>query len=165
MTDTGAPRRRRTAPRRFICHEYVRWSDVDAAGLIRWSAYTRLMELAETEFFRALGFTYERVFNELDIWLPRAGTRLGFHRPVLLDDRLAIEVYVEHLGGSSVRLEFRFLAPDGALAADAHLVIVSTTRQQPPRAVPLPTALRQALAPYCTKVSAARTPRSRAGER
>lgn len=164
MNDKAAVRRR-PAARRFVWHEHVRWSDVDAAGLIRWSAYTRLMELAETEFFRALGITYQRVFDEFGIWLPRAQTHLGFHRPVLLDDRLAIEVHVGRLGGSSVRLEFRFLAPDGTLAADAHLVIVSTTRQQSPRAVPLPAALRRALAPYCAKNAPARTRGARGSRR
>jgi YbgC/YbaW family acyl-CoA thioester hydrolase len=165
MNDTGAPRHRSGNPRRFTCREHVRWSDVDAAGLIRWSAYTRLMELAETVYFRALGFTYERVFNELEIWLPRTQAHLGFHRPVLLDDDLTIEVHVGRLGGSSVQLDFRFLGPDGTLAADARAVIVSTTRQQQPRAVPLPAALRRALAPYCAKASPARTPDARGGRR
>ena len=33
----------------FRVQERVRWSDVDASGIILWSAYTRLVELAETE--------------------------------------------------------------------------------------------------------------------
>lgn len=151
MRDSAVPRRRRrpAGPRRFSCHEHVRWSDVDAAGLIRWSAYTRLMELAETEFFRALGFTYQRVFDELGIWLPRAQAHLNFLRPLLLDDRVRILVHVGRLSRSSIRYEYQFETPDGSLAAEAHLVVVSTTPGRPPRAVSLPEALRAALLPYC----------------
>ncbi len=49
--------------RRHTTSEYVRWSDVDASSIIRWSAYTRFVELAETEFFRTIGFPYATLWN------------------------------------------------------------------------------------------------------
>ena len=55
----------------FRVQERVRWSDVDASGIILWSAYTRFVELAETELFRAAGFPYATLWDRLDIWLPR----------------------------------------------------------------------------------------------
>ena len=39
---------------RFRVQERVRWSDVDASGNILWSAYTRFVELAETEFAQSV---------------------------------------------------------------------------------------------------------------
>jgi N-acyl-D-aspartate/D-glutamate deacylase len=35
--------------RPFVISEYVRWGDIDLAGIIRYSAYLRFFELAETE--------------------------------------------------------------------------------------------------------------------
>ena len=37
----------------FTIDEYVRWSDVDQAGIIFYGAYVRFFEIAETELFRA----------------------------------------------------------------------------------------------------------------
>ena len=44
-----------TAPRPFVIEEYVRWSDVDFAGIIFYGSYVRLFEIAETEMFRHCG--------------------------------------------------------------------------------------------------------------
>jgi acyl-CoA thioester hydrolase len=140
--------RKSNKSKRYHIPEYVRWSDVDAAGFIRWNAYVRFMELAETEFYRAIGFTYKRVFSDLNIWLIRAQSHMTYRRPVMLDDLLDIQVTVGHLGRSSIRLDFTIHAPTGDTAAEAHHIIVSTTREQPPKPVPVPQLLRDALAPY-----------------
>ena len=39
----------------FTIDEYVRWSDVDPAGIIFYGAYVRFFEIAETELFRSAG--------------------------------------------------------------------------------------------------------------
>jgi len=55
----------------FSIEEYVRWSDVDAAGVICYGAYVRFIEIAETELFRTAGFPYGQIFERFDCWLPR----------------------------------------------------------------------------------------------
>ena len=50
----------------FRIREFVRWSDVDKAGIIHWGAYVRFFEMAETEMFRAVGLPYSRVFEQFD---------------------------------------------------------------------------------------------------
>ena len=60
--------------RKFSIEERVRWGDVDAARIIFYGAYIRFFEFAETELFRAVGLPYGVMFDELDIWLPRAHT-------------------------------------------------------------------------------------------
>ena len=37
----------------FVIDEYVRWSDVDFAGIIFYGAYVRFFEIAETERLKA----------------------------------------------------------------------------------------------------------------
>ena len=39
----------------FVVHEYVRWGDVDIVGIIRYDAYLRFFEFAESELLRAVG--------------------------------------------------------------------------------------------------------------
>ena len=55
----------------FTIDEYVRWSDVDQAGIIFYGAYVRFFEIAETELFRSAGLSYGEVFDRIDVWLPR----------------------------------------------------------------------------------------------
>ena len=43
----------------FIISEYVRWGDIDLAGIICYGAYIRFFELAETEIFRAAGLPFK----------------------------------------------------------------------------------------------------------
>ncbi len=51
-------------PKPFIIEEYVRWSDVDFAGIIFYGSYVRFFELAETELFRAAGLPFGTVFDQ-----------------------------------------------------------------------------------------------------
>jgi acyl-CoA thioester hydrolase len=133
--------------RHFKVQERVRWSDVDASGIILWSAYTRFVELAETELFRAAGFAYATLWDRLDIWLPRVQFHLDYRNPARLDDVLDTEIWVARIGRSSIRFEFAMKKEDGQLAADGYLVIVAINRTDA-RSVEVPKALVQALQPY-----------------
>lgn len=138
---------------KFTIEERVRWGDVDAASIIFYGSYIRFFEIAETELFRAVGMPYGKVFDELNIWLPRVHLECDFHRAAQLDDLLEVSVYVGKVGRASLRLNFevRRKSKDGTLEKDliatAHFVLVSTSRAglQP---IPMPEELRRALAPY-----------------
>jgi acyl-CoA thioester hydrolase len=135
--------------RRHRVQEYVRWSDVDVSGIIRWGTYVRFVELAETELFRAAGFPYATLWDRLDIWLPRVQFHLDYRNPARLDELLEIEIWVGRIGRSSIRLEFAVKKPGGDLAAEGYLVIVSIDRKNA-RSVEVPKPLLDALAPYTT---------------
>jgi len=132
---------------RFSIDEYVRWSDIDAAGVICYGAYVRFFELAETELFRAAGMPYGEVFERFDVWLPRARLACEFHAPAKLDERLKVSAWVARIGTSSVTLDFSVTNVAGAAIASCEVVLVCVDRQGfRPR--PLPEALREALNRY-----------------
>ena len=60
-----------TAPRPFVTHERVRWADVDLVSIMRFSAFTRLIEIAEQELLRAAGLPYAELFDNPRLWMPR----------------------------------------------------------------------------------------------
>src|SRR5215510_14555805 len=91
---------------KFAVEERVRWGDVDAARIIFYGSYIRFFEIAETELFRVAGMPYGKVYDELDIWLPRVHLECDFHRAAQLDDLLAVSVYVAKVGRTSLRLNF-----------------------------------------------------------
>lgn len=138
---------------KFSIEERVRWGDVDAAGIIFYGSYIRFFEIAETELFRAVGLPYGKVFEELNIWLPRVHLECDFHRAAQMDDLLEVSVYVARIGKSSLRLNFEVRKKTEAgeieekLMATAHFVLVSTDRANL-KPLPVPDALRRALEPY-----------------
>jgi YbgC/YbaW family acyl-CoA thioester hydrolase len=122
----------------FTVDEYVRWSDVDHAGIIFYGAYVRFFEIAETEMFRSLGLPYGDFFDRYGIWLPRVHFDCDFRYPARLDDRLRVATYISHFGTSSLTLSFDVLH-GGAhrLCASAREVLVCTDRHTlAPRALP-----------------------------
>lgn len=134
-------------PRHFCVREFVRWGDIDQAGIICYGAYVRFFEIAETEFFREIGLPYSVLFDRFDFWLPRVQLHFEFHRPALLDDLLEVETRVGHVGRSSLRFEFSVRKVDGEITAQGYEIVVAINRKtfQP---IPVPAELLDALQPY-----------------
>ncbi|MDT4955923.1 MAG: 4-hydroxybenzoyl-CoA thioesterase [Acidobacteriota bacterium] len=126
----------------------MRWGDVDAARIIFYGAYIHFFEFAETELFRAVGLPYSVMFDELDIWLPRAHIECDFRRAAQLDDLLEVSVYVGHTGTKSLRLNFEVRRKgEDEIVAEAHFILVSV-RRDTFETVSLPDELKRRLAPY-----------------
>jgi len=136
-------------PGRFRVGEFVRWSDIDLAGIICYGAYVRFFEIAESELFRSIGWPFSVLFERFDFWLPRAALHFEFRSPALLDDRLDVEMWVSKIGTSSLRLQFEVHkdGPERALTAEGYAVLVAVARGDL-RPIPLPPEMVAALEPY-----------------
>ncbi len=136
------------AHKKFTIEERVRWGDVDAARIIFYGAYIHFFEFAETELFREVGLHYGTMFDELGIWLPRVHLECDFHRIAQLDDLLEVSVYVRRFGTKSMRLNFEVRRKGTEeLVATAHFVLAAVN-QNTFETVPIPSELREKLAPY-----------------
>jgi YbgC/YbaW family acyl-CoA thioester hydrolase len=134
---------------RFSVSEYVRWEDIDAAGIINYQAYLRFFGLAEVELFRSCGLSYRRLFDELGVWLPRVHVECDFFHPVTLDELLVVDAYFGKIGTSSIHLNFEVRRSEDrdVVVATGKYILVSVRKGEfKPTAVP--DVLRQALAPY-----------------
>src|SRR5437016_9366530 len=142
-----------TEPKKFSIEERVLWGDVDAARIIFYGSYIRFFEIAETELFRAVGMPYGKVFDELDIWLPRVHLECDFRRVAQLDDLLEVSVYLGSVGKTSLRLNFEVRrkevggSVEEGLIATAHFVLVAV-RRDTLDPIPVPEELRRAFADY-----------------
>ncbi|MFN8607422.1 MAG: thioesterase family protein [Vulcanimicrobiota bacterium] len=128
---------------KFSIQERVRWSDVDAAEIIFYGSYIRFFEFAESEMFRSLGFAYGRMFEELDVWLPRRHIHCDFLTAARLDDLLEVSCWVARIGKTSLTLAFE-VQREGTLIATAGYVLVAVDRHSFAK-VPLPEKLIQSL--------------------
>lgn len=131
----------------------MRWGDVDAARIIFYGAYIHFFEFAETELFRAVGLPYSVMFDELDVWLPRAHIECDFRRAAQLDDLLEVAVYVGRIGTKSLRLNFEVRRKgEDELIAEAHFILVAV-RRDTFETVTVPDELKRRLAPYTAVTS------------
>lgn len=133
---------------RYKIEEYVRWEDIDAAGIINYQAYLRFFGLAEAELFRAAGLSYGTMLDEVGIWLPRARVECNFHIPVRLDDLLVVEAFVGRIGTTSIRIDFevrRKSAPE-IVATGRYVVVAVGLNSFTP--IPVPDVVRKRLEPF-----------------
>jgi acyl-CoA thioester hydrolase len=132
----------------FTIAEYVRWHDVDPAGIVRYDAFLRFVEMAEGEMFRSVGLTITAVAARYGLWLPRRVLHLEYRSPARLDDQLAASIWVSHVGRTSLTLGFEIsdARERSAIRATGHMVLVCTEREAAAKRE-LPSALIEALAP------------------
>ena len=131
----------------FVISEYVRWGDIDLAGIICYGAYIRFYELAETEIFRAAGLPFKEMFDRYDMWLPRKIMHTEFHSPAVLDERLKVVTYFTRIGTTSLTINFDVMSADGALHAAAYQVLVCVSRSTFEKK-PLPAEVARVLQPF-----------------
>jgi len=134
---------------RYSIEEYVRWEDIDAAGIINYQAYLRFFALAEAELLRSAGLNYRFLFESLGIWLPRVRVECDFHVPVKLDELLVVEAFFSRIGRTSIHLDFEVRRKDapGPIVATGRYVLVCV-EQGNFRPVPLPAPLRERMIRY-----------------
>ena len=132
----------------YEIEEYVRWEDIDAAGIINYQAYLRFFALAEAELFRHAGLTYKRLFDEIGIFLPRKRVECNFHLPVRLDELLVVAARIGHIGRTSLRIDFEVRKRgETMLVADGCYVLVSVGHADF-KPCPLPVEVREKLAQF-----------------
>ena len=131
----------------FQVSEPVRWSDVDAAGVVYFGAFVRFVEIAEEELFRKAGVPYGGVFERFDCWLPRVKYACEFRSPARLGEQLQVSAWVKRLGEKSISLAFAIDKHDGTRVADCDIVLVCVQRATF-KAKLIPPQLRAALEPF-----------------
>lgn len=137
--------------------ERVRWADVDLVGIMRFSAFTRLVEIAEQELFRDAGLPYHGAFDAPTIWMPRRHLSIEYFAPARIDEALTLVTYVSRIGDTSmtINVDVRASAGWGLVASAAMVVVCVTVADFAKRAMPI--EMREAMAPYACSVEAARS--------
>jgi 4-hydroxybenzoyl-CoA thioesterase len=141
----------------FTVREYVRWADVDPAGIIRYDAYTRFFELAESELFRSVGVPYREIFRRFQVSMPRRVMHMDFHTPPVLDEELTVRAYITRAGRTSLTMQFDVSGDEGQLRADGYLVIVCVSIDGSMQTRPWPEELLALLQPFVMTADEARS--------
>jgi acyl-CoA thioester hydrolase len=144
-----------TAKTPFVTTDYVRWEDIDLAGIARYSAYTRFLDIAETDLYRSLGTPLSRLHAQYKVWLPRKVMHIEYYAPARLDDQVVLAAYFSSIGRTSVTLNVDLFRDDRkTMIAAAHLVLVCVDIAL--AKVPLPPEFKTLVGRYVMSAEAAR---------
>jgi acyl-CoA thioester hydrolase len=109
----------------FVTTDYIRWEDIDLAGIARYGSYTRFLDVAETDLYRSLGTPLSVLHAQYKVWLPRKVMHIDYFAPARLDDEITLAAYFSNIGRTSVTFNVDLLRDDRkTLIAAAHLVLV-----------------------------------------
>jgi len=116
----------------------VYFEDTDAGGVVYYANYLKFFERCRTEWLRALGIDQSTLAREQGVGFVVAGIDAKYLQPARLDDELAIEARVVHLGGCSIVFEQLALRAGELLArAQVKVACVDLQRRRPARLPPL----------------------------
>ncbi|MDQ3206749.1 MAG: acyl-CoA thioesterase [Pseudomonadota bacterium] len=122
----------------------VRWRDLDAFNHVNNSQYLSYLEEARLQWMMSIPGRCldDRVAPVV------AAAQLNYRRPIEWPNQIAVELFVERVGHTSVTIGHRIATDDDAsdLFCDGHVVLVWIDRESG-AAAPLPSAVREA----CTR--------------
>jgi acyl-CoA thioester hydrolase len=133
----------------FVASRRVEFSDTDAAGIMHFAAFFRLMEQAEHDLLRSVGLSVVMHDAEGKLSWPRVSASCEFESVARFEDLLEIEVRIARLGERSVTYQHR-ITRDGAPLASGRITAVCCriVEGSPPQSMPIPAAIREKLLPF-----------------
>ena len=119
-----------------------RWRDLDAFNHVNNSNFLTYLEEARIRWFASLGKPWVTATSAPLL----ASVHLDYKRPVPYPADLAVELFADKVGTTSVTIGHRIVdAGSGALHADGYVVMVWIDRASG-KPVPLPEAIREVAA-------------------
>ena len=118
----------------------LRWADADAAGRLHFPRIFEIVEEAETELLRELGFALDVRRREYDF--PRVHLDCRFQRILALDAPFRLRFAAGRLGRTSIRYDFQVFDADEELAIEGTMTVVVLRDGRPAE---IPADLRAAL--------------------
>jgi acyl-CoA thioester hydrolase len=130
----------------FVTTRRVEFSDTDAAGIMHFAAFFRMMEAAEHDLLRSIGLSVVMHDAAGTISWPRVAAKCDFQAAARFEDVLQIELQIARLGERSVTYAHRFLR-DGRLLASGEITAVCCRIREgaPPESMPIPVAMAEKL--------------------
>ena len=135
----------------FVTSRRVEFSDTDAAGMMHFVAFFRMMEQAEHDLLRSVGLSVVMQDSEGPISWPRVAARCDFQEAARFEDMLEIEVRIARLGERSVTYSHQFRRAGQPLAAgQVTAVCCRMHKGAAPESMPIPPAIADKLRPFVT---------------
>jgi len=121
------------------------------AGIVHFSNFFRLMEVAEHAFFRSMGFSIHSHEAGQTIGWPRVSATCDYFRPLRFEDEVEIQLLVAEVRSRSLRYEFVFrkAGQDEEIARGRVATVCATVDKHTGKlvAIEIPESIRQQITP------------------
>lgn len=117
----------------------LRWADADAAGRLHFPRIFEIVEEAESELVRKIGWPMNR---SMGYDFPRVNIECRFMRVLELDAQFKMRLTAGKLGRSSIRYDYQVFDSVGEVAIEGTMTLVVLQNGKPTE---IPTSLRIAL--------------------
>ena len=101
---------------RFSHHIRVRWSEVDAQGIVFNPHYLTFADIGITEYYRAIWMSYPDAFDVSVADLYAKKTQIEYHAAARYDEVLELFVRVSRLGRSSFDFHIEVMSTEKSIA-------------------------------------------------
>jgi acyl-CoA thioester hydrolase len=110
----------------------LRWADADAAGRLHFPRIFEIIEEAESELVRKIGWPMNR---SMGYDFPRVNIECRFMRVLELDAQFKLVLTVGKLGRTSIRYDYQVFDETGEVAIQGNMTLV-VLRDGKPTAIP-----------------------------
>ncbi len=124
----------------------VRWAEVDAQGIVFNPHYLMYVDVAFTEYWRAVGFPYPEALLKYGADTFAVNSEINFRGSALFDDELDIGVRMSKFGRTSMTLSVGIFRDDDLLS-DVRMVYVNG-EPETKTPVPVPEAFVDAVVAF-----------------
>lgn len=145
----------------FVTTRRVEFSDTDAAGIMHFAAFFRMMEQAEHELLRSVGLSvvlHDKSTKDKagKISWPRVSAKCDFQSVARFEELLEIEVRIARMGKRSVTYRHRFSRDGEPLASGEITAVCCRVREgSAPKSMPIPATMVKKLQAFVVPASAA----------
>jgi 4-hydroxybenzoyl-CoA thioesterase/acyl-CoA thioester hydrolase len=130
----------------FVTSRRVEFSDTDAAGIMHFAAFFRMMEQAEHDLLRSVSLSVVMHDAAGKISWPRVAAKCDFQAAARFEEVLQIEVRIARLGKRSITYSHRFLRDEQVLAIGEITAVCCRIREGAlPKSMPIPAAMAKKL--------------------
>src|SRR5262245_16815689 len=138
----------------FVTTRRVEFSDTDAAGIVHFVAFFRMMEQAEHDLLRSVGLSVVMHDSAGTISWPRVSAKCDFTAAARFEDVLEIEVRISRLGKRSITYAHRFLRDGKELATGEITAVCCRIKDdKPPKSIDIPATMVKKLKPFVASAS------------
>lgn len=109
-------------PKPFVEYERrLRWADADAAGRLHFPRIFEIVEEAEADLLRDLGYSLD---GRRGYDFPRVHLECRFLRMLKLDAPFRLRLAAGRLGRTSIRYDYEVFDAEGGLAVEGTMTVV-----------------------------------------
>jgi acyl-CoA thioester hydrolase len=125
----------------------VRFADTDLQGIVFNGNYLTYYDVAWTEYFRAVGFTWNDLLA-LGVDTVLARTTMVFNSPARFDEILEVHTRVSRIGNTSLTFEFEIYPQNEDRLIGAATSLYVCVDPKTLKSTPVPDHLRQRISEF-----------------